>query len=87
MIKSDSITNLAKDLIKAQAEMGAVSKDAKNPFFKSSYATLNAVREVALPALLKNKISLLQPTVMVEGKQFVQTTLLHDSGEYLASLS
>jgi hypothetical protein len=43
MNKSESISNLAKALCKAQNEMGGAVKDAKNPFFKSNYADLTAV--------------------------------------------
>ena len=45
MIKSETISKLAPALVKAQAEMGNASKGAANPFFKSKYADLNAIRE------------------------------------------
>jgi hypothetical protein len=82
-----SIANLAAALVKAQADMASIKKDEKNPFFKSSYASLNAVREVALPACNKHGISVLQPTVTVGDKQYVKTTLLHSSGEMLDSFT
>lgn len=78
---------LASALVKAQAEMSSVTKDSKNPFFKSNYASLNAVRDVALPACNKYGITVLQPTVTVDGKQFVKTTLLHESGQALESFT
>lgn len=87
MIRSDNIGTIAKSLLKAQQAMGSVTKDAKNPYFKSSYATLNAVREACTPALNSNGITLLQPTVVLDGKQYVETTLLHESGEYLSCLT
>lgn len=87
MNRSDSITKLALALVKAQAAMGNAVKDSKNPFFKSNYADLNAVREACLPALNANGISVLQPTVQVEGKPFVETVLLHESGEFISSLT
>jgi len=87
MNRSDSIIKLAVALVKAQAAMGNAVKDSKNPFFKSSYADLNAVREACLPALNANGISVLQPTVQVEGKPFVETVLLHESGEFISSLT
>ena len=67
--------------------MGNAVKDAKNPFFKSSYADLNAVREACLPALNANGVSVLQPTVHAEGKAYVETVLLHESGEFISSLT
>ena len=84
MEKSESITNISKALLAAQSEMGNAVKDSTNPYFKSKYADLNAVREACIPILNKNKISVLQPTVFQDGRPFVKTLLLHESGEYLA---
>lgn len=86
MIKSDTLNKIAPALLEAQKTMGDAVKSAKNPFFKSSFADLNAVREAVMPALNQNGITVLQLTVPGEnGRQFVQTTLLHESGEYLGS--
>lgn len=87
MNKSESIVKIASALVKAQAAMGNAFKDAKNPFFKSSYADLNAVREACLPALNANGVSVLQPTVHADGKAYVETVLLHESGEFISSLT
>jgi hypothetical protein len=87
MNRSETITKIAVALVKAQAAMGNAVKDSKNPFFKSSYADLNAVREACLPALNANGVSVLQPTVHVDGKPFVETVLLHESGEFISSLT
>jgi len=78
---------IAKALIEAQKEMGNAIKDAKNPFFKSSYADLNSVREACMPALNKHGIAILQPIVQLEGKNFVKTVLLHESGESIESFT
>lgn len=83
MIKSESITNLASALVKAQSEMGNASKGANNPFFKSKYADLNAIREACIPVLSKHGLSVLQPTVTIDGRKFVETLIMHESGEYL----
>lgn len=85
MIKSDSIGKIAPALLKAQKNMGNASKDAKNPFFKSNYANLNSVREVAHPALNDQGITVLQPTVNKDGRNYVETLLLHESGEFVGS--
>lgn len=86
-LMSDNISNVAKALVAAQKEMGNAVKDSKNPFFKSSYADLNAVREAVLPACNANGISVLQPTIFVDGKKFVQTILLHESGEFVSGVT
>lgn len=86
MNKSESIVKIASALVKAQSEMGNAVKDSKNPFFKSKYADLNSVREACIPALNKNGISVLQPTSVVDGKLYVETLLLHESGEFISGL-
>lgn len=78
---------IAKALLEAQKQMGSAIKDSKNPFFKSSYADLNAIREACMPSLNANGIVVLQPTVTIEGKNYVKTVLLHESGETFESLT
>lgn len=80
-------TKIAVAFIKAQTEMGNATKDSSNPFFKTKYADLNSIREACLPALNKNGIGVLQPIVQIEGKNFVKTILLHESGETIESFT
>lgn len=74
-------------LLKAQSEMSNPKKGSTNPFFKSKYADLNSIREAVIPILNANDIVVLQPIVHLENKNFVQTILLHSSGEKLESLT
>lgn len=85
--RSESIGKIAVDLLKAQTEMGDAAKGSNNPFFKSKYADLNSVREAGIPVLNRNSISVWQPNVIVEGKQYIETVLLHTSGEFMSSLT
>lgn len=85
MIKSESLAKLAPALLKAQKKMGAALKDAKNPFFKSKYADLNAVIDAVVPVLNEEGIAVLQTPQLMDGKQVIQTVLLHESGEYYMS--
>ena len=78
---------IATALLKAQSEMSNPKKGSTNPFFKSKYADLNAIREAVIPTLNENGISVLQPIVHAEGKNFVKTILLHESGELMESLT
>jgi hypothetical protein len=64
--------------------MSDAKKLASNPFFKSKYADINSVREACIPALNENGICAMQPTVEINGKPFVKTILLHESGEWIA---
>lgn len=86
-LMSENISTIAKALVAAQKVMGNATKDSKNPFFKSKYADLNAIREAVLPSLNENGISVLQPTIYQDGKKFVQTVFLHESGEYISGLT
>jgi hypothetical protein len=63
--------------------MGNASKGSANPFFKSKYADLNSIREACMPALATNGLMLLQPTVVIDGKSYIETLIIHDSGEYI----
>ena len=86
--KSENITLLSIALLKAQKEMGTALKDAKNPYFKSSYADLKAVIEAIKGPLNNNGISFLQAiTGTGESLPFVETVLLHESGQYFCSLT
>jgi hypothetical protein len=58
-----NIVNLYKKLHKVKSEMGAVTKSANNPFFKSKYADLNAHLELVEPLLNKYGLVLNQPTI------------------------
>lgn len=86
MIRSDSISKISAALLQAQRKMGDATKGSKNPFYKSSYADLNSIREVVTPSLNEQGISITQPIMMMsDGTSYVETTLLHESGEYLGS--
>ena len=68
-------------LSKAQGSIGGIGRDAKNPFFSSTYATLSAVLRVINPILAENELCLTQ---WVEGSALV-SILGHSSGEFISS--
>jgi len=78
---------IATALVKAQSEMSNPQKGNTNPFFKSKYADLNAVREAVIHVLNSNGIVVLQPMVNIEGKNFIKTVLLHESGQQIESFT
>lgn len=78
---------IATALVKAQKEMQTPKKGSVNPFFKNKYADLNDVLEAVVPALNNNGIVLLQPLVYIDGKNFVKTVLMHESGEVFESFA
>lgn len=86
-MRSETISELAKALSKAQAAIQPAIKDTENPFFKSSYADLSAVWEVARKPLTENGLSVSQlPGECKDNKVILQTILMHESGEYLCSI-
>lgn len=84
MVTSDNINELAKALVAAQLEIKHAKKDAKNPFFKSDYSTLESVSEACLPALNKHGIAVSQLTGVHEGVLSLKTMLMHTSGQWIA---
>lgn len=84
MNKSDSIIKIAPALLAAQKLIGAAKKDAKNPFFKSSYADLGAVMEVCKQPLNDNGLVVLQPVGRDEIGAYVETWIIHESGEFMS---
>lgn len=87
METSQTISKIAAALLEAQKEMVNAVKGSKNPFFKSTYADLNSVREACMPALNNHGISAIQPTVFKDGKNFINTILIHESGEFISGLT
>ena len=87
--QSNDIMELAKALVNVQKEMSPATKDGKNPFTKSSYATLNSVMESCRTALLNNNIWLCQYPVPVEYPDSIglMTKLTHtESGQWQRAL-
>jgi hypothetical protein len=70
-------------LAAAQQQMGKALKDSDNPHFKSKYADLSSVMDACIPALNANGFAVIQPTVDDESGRYVETVLLHESGESL----
>lgn len=84
MKKSESITEINKALVNFRKEVKQPKKDAKNPFYKSSYSTLDVVIEAIDNAATKHGLSFIQyPTNNEKGEIGITTMLLHESGEMI----
>lgn len=101
MLMSEKIDQIAEALIAVQSEMGTVTKENENPYFKSKYADLAAVHRLCMPILTKNGLCVSQ--VCAPSERDVEiikndlkitqsmcgvkivTLLLHKSGQYLGS--
>lgn len=78
--KSDSINELALALVQFQSEVETIKKGAKNPFFKSKYATLAQILEVIREPLAKNGLAFAQ---FPSGDNQLTTILMHTSGQFM----
>lgn len=72
-------------LAKAQAEMTNAPLNKVNPHFKSRYADLAGIRDTVMPALTKHGLSVVQLVKRDEMGAYLQTVLMHTSGESIAS--
>jgi len=78
--------NLLKALAKFNTLCGPIVKDASNPFFKSKYATLDAIQEHIRKPLAEAGLVVTQPTRWVDGQAIVVSTVYHvETGECLYS--
>jgi len=80
MQKSESIKNLTKALITFHVKVDTIKKDAKNPFFKSSYASLTNILDGINDALIESGLCVAQ---FPEGDYGLETILMHESGEWI----
>lgn len=79
-----------KELIKAlshfQTIVTPITKEAKNPFFKSNYASLENIQQHIKPFLLDSGLVIIQRNIF-DNQLFVETKVIHvESGESEVSL-
>lgn len=84
-MRSEQVTELAAALAKAQGAMSNATLNKTNPHFKSKYADLASVLDAAREPLSANGIAVTQTTEIRDGSLVLVTTLLHSSGQWLAS--
>lgn len=84
MNKSETIGKLAEALAKVQGVIEGAKKDSENPFFRSKYADLGAVWDACREQLAVNGLSVAQTNSPSENGVTVDTTLLHNSGEWIS---
>ena len=83
MQMSESKENILPALVAAQAAIGSrVAKDAKNPHFRSDYATLQQVLGQITPHLHEHGLWLTQDVRGAQGGVEVITHIVHSSGEW-----
>lgn len=85
MDHSESFAALAAALALAQLDITNPPLDRENTYFGSRYATLGACLTAVRAPLAKQGISIVQTVSCDPGAVAVTTTLIHSSGEWLAS--
>ena len=80
-----------KALLKALAEFNKncppIGKSANNPFYKSKYATLDAIQHHIKPHLEANGLVVIQANRIIDGMPVVETDIYHvESGECKSSV-
>jgi hypothetical protein len=82
MQQSNNISELAKALVLFHVKVDTIKKDAKNPFFKSTYASLPNILEGINDPLIESGLSVAQ---FPSGENGLTSILLHESGEWISA--
>lgn len=82
MQQSNTIAELAKALVLFHVKVDTIKKDAKNPFFKSTYASLPNILEGINEPLIESGLSVAQ---FPSGENGLTSILLHESGEWISA--
>ena len=75
--------NLYSAFIQFQNEFQGLRPDSKNPFFKSTYISLDGILQTVRPLLSKYGLAVLQEATGDGEYIYIKTKLIHKSGEML----
>ena len=78
-----ALGEIAAAFANAHMEMHNPKFDSANPFFKSKFASLAAVRNAVIPLMAKHGICVAQDLVTAEGTISCSTILTHSSGQQM----
>ena len=79
-MKSNEINELTKGLILFHVKCEGIKKDAKNPFFKSTYASLPKIIEAITEPLAESGLAL---TMFPIDENSLYCLLMHTSGQWI----
>lgn len=79
------IKNITAALIKAKKQFKPVLKNAINPHYNKKYGNIESYLDATEEALLANGIFVTQVFTNRDGLDFIDTILLHESGESIKS--
>lgn len=83
---SENLTNILPALVEFHKSLDSIEKSSANPFFKSSYSSLDTILEHIKPILAKQGLFIYQS--IIEGgvdSLSIKTILFHESGEFIES--
>ena len=81
------MNNLLKALSRFQEEVKPITKKDNNPYFKSKYASLDAIQHHIKAPLQKSGLVVTQANVVINDLPFVQSRVWHaESGEFIESV-
>ena len=83
--RSTSLVELTKALCAFQGAIRSVPKRSVNPFYKSKYADLDAVWDMCRKPLSENGLAIVQTPIEIDGRMYLETMLLHTSGESITA--
>ena len=75
MSKKTKHETMAQAVAAAQAEMSNAIKDSSNPHFKTTFASLAAIRDIVIPAFSAHGVAVVQEVIGMDGHAGVRTTL------------
>jgi hypothetical protein len=70
-------------ILKIQSQIGTLSKDKENPFFKSKYFDINQILAQLQPLLDEHGLTVVQPLDNIEGKPALSTIVYDGDQEVL----
>jgi len=75
-------------LLNVQKEVGAITKDSTNPFFKSQYFDINGLLTALKPILNEQGLVVLQPLTEINGRLALETLVIdEESGDQIKSIT
>lgn len=84
-MEAEEMKNLYKALAKFRQQLKQPAKDGANPYFKSTYVTLDGVIKAVDTALEGTGLSYIQEAATSDGLPAVRTVLFHEDGGTMAS--
>ena len=84
-MKSETIGKLVEALSKAQGQIKTAGKTGRNPRFQSTYSTVEDIWNSCRRPLSENGLAVTQTTDSNDSGNYLITTLMHSSGEWIDS--